>query len=328
MWSEDKYLELAPGMNKHHLSLLFDEHAEELSFPSIYLGEPRKFTIDGVTPYMMSTSEIRRSDRRGVKSEHVLYMAMKVMRMRLTESMFCTFKNSDNLKKLTREDIEDKQFMDSMIERNLAFLKSIPNSVQYWMARKKDVFAMIRQLGKPTIFLTLSASEYSWSDLLRILHKLEVGKEWAGEGDPATSMSTDLRTTLVNEDPVTCCLYFDKLVDTIMYILKSKVYSPFGRYHVIDYFKRIEFQQRGSPHAHILLWLSADPKETVDENMPVTISLIDSLISVDSDGIEQEKFQRHKHTFTCYKRAKDEQNKRCRFGAPFWPMEVRWCSCR
>lgn len=87
------------------------------------------------------------------------------------------------------------------------------------MASKKDVFAMIRQLEKPTIFLTLSASEYSWSDILRILHKLKVGKEWAGEGDPATSMSTDLRTTLVNEDPVTCCLYFDKLVDTIMYIL-------------------------------------------------------------------------------------------------------------
>jgi len=116
MWSEDKYLELAPGMNKHHLSLLFDEHAEELLFLSIYLGEPRKFTIDGFTPYMMFISEIRRSDRRGVKPEHVLYMAMKVMRMRLTESMFCTFKNSDNLKKLTRENIEDKQFMDSMIE--------------------------------------------------------------------------------------------------------------------------------------------------------------------------------------------------------------------
>jgi len=83
-------------MNKHHLSLLFNEHAEELSFLSIYLGEPRKFTIDGVTPNMMSTSEIRRSDRRGVKPEHALNMAMKVMRMRLMESMFCTFKNSDN----------------------------------------------------------------------------------------------------------------------------------------------------------------------------------------------------------------------------------------
>ncbi|XP_014260385.2 uncharacterized protein LOC106673013 [Cimex lectularius] len=212
-------------------------------------------------------------------------------------------------------------YRDNMIERNLSFLKSIPNSVQYWMSRKKDVFVMIRQLGKPTIFLTLSANEYSWSDLLRLLYRLEMGKEWAGEGDPATSMSSDLRTTLVNEDPVTCCLYFNKLIDTIMFLLKSKSYSPFGRYRFIDYFKRIEFQQRGSPHAHMLLWLAADPKEPVDEKMPATGRLIDSLISVDRDHIEQEKLQTHKHTFTCYKRAKDEQNKRCRFGAPFWPME-------
>jgi hypothetical protein len=157
MWSEDKYLELALDMNKHHLSLLFDEHAEELLFPSIYLGKPRKSTIYGITPYIMSTSKIRRSDHRGVKPEHFLCMAMKVMRMQLTESMFCTFQNNDNLKKLTRENVEDKQFIDSMIECNLAFLKSIPNSVRYWMAKKKDVFAMIRQLRSSTIFLTLSA---------------------------------------------------------------------------------------------------------------------------------------------------------------------------
>lgn len=89
MWSEEKYLELAPGMNKRPLSLLHDEYAEELSFPSIYLGEPRVFTIQNVTPYMMANSEIRRTDRRGVKPEHVLYMAMKVMRFRLTDSMYC-----------------------------------------------------------------------------------------------------------------------------------------------------------------------------------------------------------------------------------------------
>jgi hypothetical protein len=63
---------------------------------------------------------------------------------------------------------------------------------------------MIRQLGKPTVFLTNSASEYRWSDLLRVLHKLEKRSEFVGEGDPAVELSADVRTTLVNEDPVTC----------------------------------------------------------------------------------------------------------------------------
>lgn len=53
--------------------------------------------------------------------------------------------------------------------------------------------------------------------------------------------------------------------------------------------------------------------------MPVTILLIDSLISIDPERIEEEELQTYKNTFTCYKRAKDEQNKCCRFGAPFWP---------
>jgi len=130
---------------------------------------------------------------------------------------------------------------------------------------------MIRQLGKPTLFLTMSASEYRWSDLLRLLYRLETGKEFLGDGDPAVEPSADMRTTLVKEDPVTCCLYFDKLADTIMNLLKSKRCSPFGRYRVVDFFRRTEFQQRGSPHAHMPVWLDNDPKETVGENMPNTI---------------------------------------------------------
>lgn len=165
---------------------------------------------------MMASSEIRRSDRRVVKPEHVLYMAMKIMRLRLTDSLYCTFKATGDLAKLTRQNVQDKQFISNMIECNLSFLKSLPNSVQYWMSRKKDLFAMIRQLGKPTVFLTLSSSECTWPDLLVMLYRLKHGKDWAGNGDPATEMSSDMRSSLVNDDPVACCLYFNKLVDTIM----------------------------------------------------------------------------------------------------------------
>lgn len=183
------------------------------------------------------------------------------------------------------------------------------------------MFAMIRQLGKPTVFLTISASEYRWSDLLCILYRLEHGNEWNGKGDAAMGMNFELCTSLVNEDPVTCCLYFDKMIDMVMFLLKSPCYSHFSTYRVVDYFKRIEFQQRGNLHANILLWLENDPREPVNENMPMTVSLIDTLCSVEPERIELEPNQTHKHTFTSYKRAKDEENKKCRFGAPFWPME-------
>lgn len=59
------------------------------------------------------------------------------------------------------------------MERNESFLRHIPNSVQYWHSRKQDLFAMMRQLGKPTVFLTLSASETYWLPLLRYIYKFQ-----------------------------------------------------------------------------------------------------------------------------------------------------------
>ncbi|GFX74605.1 ATP-dependent DNA helicase [Trichonephila clavipes] len=86
-WDEEQYLCIAPGEQNVPRSLLFDEHAEELSFPSIYLGEFRRFR-EGIkaTPFMMASSELRRSDRRAVTPHHLLYVAMKIMRLRVRDS--------------------------------------------------------------------------------------------------------------------------------------------------------------------------------------------------------------------------------------------------
>jgi hypothetical protein len=116
-------------------------------------------------------------------------------------------------------------------------------------------------------------------------------------------------STLVNEDPVTCCIYFKKFVDVLMSLLKSKQkHNPFGQYRVIDYFIRIEFQHGGSPHAHILLCLNNDPKETVSEEMPLTLQLMTDLCSVDKSDLmvgDKDTYYSnnvHRHTFTRTKR--------------------------
>ncbi|XP_065077679.1 uncharacterized protein LOC135700938 [Ochlerotatus camptorhynchus] len=219
---------------------------------------------------------------------------------------------------ITRAMLSDKEFLEKCIDRNLSFLKSIPNSVQYWQQRKRDLFAMIRQLGKPTMFLTLSASETKWTHLLQTLQRLSDGRSNNELQDVMQQLTALQRATLVNQDPVTCCIYFNKLVDIIMQLLQSPRYSPFGQYRVVDYFKRIEFQHRGSPHAHILIWLAGDPCEVVSESMPATVNLIDNLCSVRATDLsENYSNQVHKHTFTCFKR----NEKRCRFNIPYWPMD-------
>lgn len=205
MWSEDKFLQIAPGENKVPESLLFDKFAEELSFPAIYLGEFRVFR-DGitVTPYMMATSELRRSDRRGVVPNKLLYTAMKIMRLRVCDGLKIGFKHIGKNNDLTKERILSEDYINSYLESNLAFMKSIPNSAAYWSARKRDLFAMMRQLGKPTMFLTISANEIGWPNLLKIIHKFKNQREELTD-EQIETLNYFEKTNLVNEDAVTCC---------------------------------------------------------------------------------------------------------------------------
>jgi hypothetical protein len=80
-------------------------------------------------------------------------------------------------------------------------------------------------------------------------------------------------------------IYFNKLVDVILRVLQHRKISPFGEHSMVDYFKKTEFQHRGSPHAHLLIWLENDPLEEISEDMTNTVALIDKLCSVSSGSI-------------------------------------------
>lgn len=163
---------------------------------------------------------------------------MKIMRLRISSSITIAFKYIGLNTNLTRADIENPNFLHGCIDKNLAFLRSIPNFVYYWAQRKRDLFAMIRQLGKPTFFLTLSANEIGWPNLTSLLYKL---KNNGADIDEITlqNMHYNYKATLVNEDPVTCAIYFNKLVNTVMDILQSPQLSPFGNHYVKHFFKVI-----------------------------------------------------------------------------------------
>ncbi|GFY45965.1 helitron_like_N domain-containing protein [Trichonephila inaurata madagascariensis] len=93
MWNDGMYLRITPGEDNVPISLLFDEHAEELSFLQIYLDQFRTFRDRlTVTPFMMTTNELRRSDRRGVTPQPLLYLAVKIMRIRIRDLLSIAFK--------------------------------------------------------------------------------------------------------------------------------------------------------------------------------------------------------------------------------------------
>jgi hypothetical protein len=155
---------------------------------------------------------------------------------------------------------------------------------------------MVRQLGKPAMFLTMSASEVRWPHLLQILCKLQIE---SGVTVSLKELDAIRRSRLVNEYPVTCVIYFTKLVDVIMRVFQHKEISPFGEHRIVGYLKRTEFQHRGSPHGHQLIWLENDPSEEISKDITNTVVLIDKLCSVSNDNVQNYGNQINKHTFTC-----------------------------
>ena len=197
------------------------------------------------------------------------------------------------------------------------FLKTIRSSPAFWQQKQKELMSMIRQLGCPTFFLTLSAAETKWPELLRILK--EILDDVKLPTDAVLELQWNERAELIRRDPVTCARYFDHRSKELFRVLRSEV-CPLGK--LTDFYMRIEFQQRGSPHVHSLLWIENAPKygisplneviEFIDRTITCKLPNTDSLLS---DG--EIDLQRHKHTHTCYKR---KSFRRCRFGIPYPPM--------
>ncbi|GBP71329.1 hypothetical protein EVAR_57713_1 [Eumeta japonica] len=112
----------------------------------------------------MATSELRPSDRRGVTPHHLLYMSMKIMRIRVRDSLRIAFKHVGKNPNVTKEQIQSEDYVHGFIERNLAFLRSIPNSTWYWSEKKKDLCAMIRQLATTLCVNYNPLMVVSWPD--------------------------------------------------------------------------------------------------------------------------------------------------------------------
>ena len=107
---------------------------------------------------------------------------------------------------------------------------------------------MIRQLGCPTFFLTLSDVENKWTELLKILKQILDYVKLSIE--EILEFKWSERAYLIRRDPVTCARYFDHRSKVLFKVLRSEV-NPLRK--LTDYYLRIEFQQRVTTCAFITL---------------------------------------------------------------------------
>ena len=317
-------IKFAPGENNRPISILMDLKVDELTFPKIYCGKQRKIKPNIKLTYAkIAKSELRMFDRRCGRISKLFFTYKKLQTRKFSDAISINLRKTKNTKNITVAQMLNRDYVNGLIHNDDAFtfLRCDRSSPAFWELKKKEVMAMIRQLGCATIFLTLSAAETKWPELIVILTQVLENKVITLE--EAENMNYEKKCDLIRNDPVTCVRYFEHRLKCLWEILSAPC-GPFQGYELEDKYVRVEFQVRGSPHIHALLWLKNAPKYDKDkpESIERCTEFIDKLISVNTKptGFSEDliSLQRHKHSHTCKKHVKD--GIKCRFGIPFFPM--------
>jgi hypothetical protein len=125
---------------------------------------------------------------------------------------------------------------------------------------------------------------------------------------------------LIQSDPVTCARHFDYQFNTFLKKILITNIAPLGK--IKDWSYRVEYQQRGSPHIHMMIWLEAAPVFGADKDDDVT-SFIDRIITCqkpnnDPDLLDLVNRQTHRDSHTFRKKSKNV----CRFNYPQPPTRT------
>ena len=313
-------LTFAPGEGQQPLSIYQDENSEFLCFPTIFCGQSRKENEQRLVRVHYSDIakwELRSQDRRAANSvPNIFFKQKKIQMKQLNDKVHLAIRRCQTGQTLTAEQARDATCTDNMVKKDEGYyiFKQIRNSPAYLETRKKDVFAMIRQLGLPTWFMSLSSADTKWVDLLKMLATLNQKVNYTDE--QIANLTWEQKTKLIQSDPVTCARYFDHRVQKFISDVLNSDHNPLGK--LTDYFYRVEFQQRGSPHIHMIAWVENSPKYNVNTNEEIA-SYVDQFLqcSLDDQDVQHlTEIQVHKHSRTC--RKKDD--KICRFGYPLPPL--------
>ena len=317
----DKVFTFAPGEGQHPLSLYQDKDAEYLCFPTIFCGQTPPSRDERLVPVHYSDIvkwELRSVDRRAAQSVPNIFFKHKKLQMKqISDKVNLAVRRCKKRgQKITAAEARDSSYVDKLVNLDEGYyiFRQLRNSPAYLETRKKDIFAMIRQLSLPTWFMSLSAADTRWTDLLKMLAKLNDGIYYSEK--ELENLSWQEKTKLFQKDPVTCSRYFDHRVQEFLNTVLKSSCEPIGK--LLDYFYRVEFQQRGSPHIHMLVWIENAPTLETNSEREI-VQFVDKYLTCNTDNEKTANLvglQSHKHSRTCRKKGKPI----CRFGFPLPPL--------
>ncbi|KAL9977715.1 hypothetical protein ACROYT_G015152 [Oculina patagonica] len=308
---------IAPGENKHPVSMMTDRFCEELAFPVLFPKGQYGYKMDRkekLTPVKYFNAWLLHyTGRFAMNPEYLFFAQFIIEQKKVSDSINIALKKLHGQPVTALQLKSNQQYVKNLIFKDQAylFLRNIPGSPPYWQKFMFEVLSMVQQLGIPTWFLTLSCADLRWPELFHILSRIK-GQNMTDE--QIDNLSYNEKCSLLNLNPVITAKHFQYRVESFFKDVLLSNANPIGK--IVYYALRIEFQMRGSPHLYSLIWTSDCP-ELNNENEQAYITYIDKHVQATlPDKANNSElhdllitYQKHTHSRSC----KKYKNIPCRF---------------
>ncbi|XP_035989961.1 uncharacterized protein LOC118561833 isoform X1 [Fundulus heteroclitus] len=324
----DGIFSIAPAQGNKPVSFFGVPRLESMAYPVQFptgrntLDEARRVKL---SPSMYFNVRLFSVDTRFAADQSYLFFAQFVTETHMANNSMSiqTRKGKPTTKdgrNISSKMLQDKEEVETLIQNKEAtrFMQPLRGTPAYWEKGLRDLHAMVRQLGKPTFFVTFSAAEMRWPEFIEAI------KAQHGEQVAFSDLDWNAKCDILRSNPVTVMRMFEKRVDALFTDLILSPAQPLGP--VEDYFYRVEFQARGSPHIHAVIWINDAPEMEDPACCDGVINFIDRYICCQLPDetadpelhkiVKEVQMHSRKHSKSCKK-----GNVECRFGFPKLPME-------
>ena len=324
----NEMINIAPGEGQIPVSHSNEPHCEALAFPNLFSTGKFHYNYNRERPISVSKyihSKLKNKDKRYSESPQYIFYCLDWLEK---EIIFSTKQFVQ--RKQFQSDINVGQLVNVDNVRNLisedqlyASFKNVRGTPQYYHNMMLDVLAKVRQHGIYTFFLTCSAAEFQWTEVIQV-----IARQYQEEltDDEVKNMDWTTKVSYLKRNPVIAARQIDYIFKKLWNGVILSGMHPIGE--ILNYDERREFQNRGTEHIHAPIHIKDAPKidEDDDSNDDEVVDFIDKYITCslpDKDSFPDlyelvKKLQTHRHKATC----KKKKSVTCRFNAP-WPPSVQ-----
>ena len=286
-----------------------DKKCEQLAFPVLFpkgrfgYMEERKIKLSPVKYF--NARLLHYSGRFATNSEYLFFAQFVTEQKTVADSINIALKKIQGQPITASQIKSDVNKLKSLVCQDQAylFLRQIPGTPPYWQKFMYEVVAMVKQLGIPTWFMTLSCVDLRWPELFQVVARTQ-GRDITEEEVEALSYVE--RCQMLNANPVVVAKHFQHRVETFFSHVLLSSCNLIGK--ITYYALRIEFRMRGFPHLHALVWTSDCP-ELTSESKDAYVAFIDEHVQGNLPNEQDEPelhqlvktYQKHNHSKTCRK---------------------------